>query len=629
MESIKNWRAWLSRPFILFTLILLVKGYIAWGPIFEDTPLWGPLLTEIPFLWILFCLFEWLATKRKLLWYMITNLLVTGLFFTAIIYFKYYGTLVNYHALDQTKQAVEVSDSVVSLLSPQYLLIFTDVIVLSVWFFVSKKARVWRANVAHSRMSRRALGSVLILSLALCVMNVWPNRASMNEVKQAEKMGILNYEAYTLLTDREEEPVPLDQITQAKIDGLKGIETPENPAYFGAAKGKNLIILQLESLQNFMVGLKVDGQEVTPNLNKLAAEGLYFPNFYQSAGQGNTSDAEFTVNTSFYIPPRRASVMAYGGKELPSLPKLLSENGYQTATFHTNKVTFWNRNELYAALGFDKYYDQDFFGTDDAVFFGPSDETLYAKTTDELQKMDESDQPFYAQIISMSSHHPFTIPESKYKMTLPERYEGTLVGDYIRAQNYSDYCLGLLIDELKEKGLWDDSVLMLYGDHLGLPIHSLSEEDLALMQEIYGHEYTYSDMPNIPFMILGKDIKQPEVMTQLGAQVDILPTAANLLGVSLENHIHFGQDLLNQQDNMVPERYYWPSGSMIAGDTLFVPGTEYADGTFYPLKKGGTSTSGVTEDQYNRMLELFNLSSSYVRQQPDRPESETAVEGEE
>nr|WP_305121044.1 LTA synthase family protein [Saccharibacillus sp. JS10] len=612
----------LTQPFVIFTLILLVKGYIAWGPIFEDKPLWGPLLTEIPFLWIVFCLIEWLATKRKLLWYMITNLIVTGLFFTAIIYFKYYGVVFSYHALDQAQQAVDVSDSVFSLMSPQYLLIFTDIIVLSVWFFASKKARHWRQHIVQSRMSRRALGSMLMVSLILCALNILPNRASMNELVQAEKMGILNYEAFTLLTDREDEPIPLDEISQDRIDELKGIKEINHANYYGAAQGKNLIILQMESLQNFMIGLKIDGQEITPNLNKLSKEGLYFPNFYQSAGQGNTSDAEFTVNTSFYIPPRKASVIAYGEKELPSLPKLLKEHGYTSATFHTNDVSFWSRNQLYAALGFDNYYDKSFFGTDDTVFFGSSDEVLYAKTTDQLQKMDQSDQPFYAQIISMSAHHPFTIPEEKYKMKLPERYEGTLVGDYIRAQNYADYSLGLLIDELKAKGLWDDSLLMLYGDHLGLPIHSMDEQDLALAKEIFGHDYTYSDMPNIPFMVLGSGIDADNVQTQLGAQVDILPTAANLLGISLNDHIHFGQDLLNQSENMIPERYYWPSGSLIAGDTLFIPGTSYEDGTYYPLKKGGMASSGVTEDQYNRMLQLFELSSSYVRQQPDRPGAE-------
>ncbi|GGN93733.1 LTA synthase family protein [Saccharibacillus kuerlensis] len=622
MEPITNWRSWLIRPFILFTLILLIKGYITWRPIFEETPIWGPLLTEIPFIWIIFCLIEGFARKRKLIWYMVTNLLVTALFFTAVIYFKYYGNLFTYHALDQAGQAVEIGDSVVSLLAPQYLLIFTDIIVLTVWFFASKRARKWRKNVVNHRMSRRVVGSLLILSLILCTTNIWPNRASMNEVVKAEKMGILNYEAYTLLADHEEDPIPLDRISQTTINELKGIQEPADPAYYGAAKGKNLIILQMESLQEFMIGLTIDGQEITPNLNKLSKASLYFPNFYQNAGQGNTSDAEFTVNTSFHIPPRRAAVAAYGSKELPSLPKLLKEEGYRTATFHTNDVTFWSRNQLYAALGFDNYYDKSFFGTEDTVFFGSSDEVLYAKTTEELQKMDESDQPFYAQIISMSSHHPFSIPEEKYKMTLPARYEGTLAGDYIRAQNYSDYCLGLLIDELKEKGLWDNSLLMLYGDHLGLPIHSLSDQDLVLMREVLGHEYSYSDMPNIPFMIFGSGIDQPAAMTQLGSQVDIMPTAANLLGVSLENHLHFGQDLLNQTENMIPERYYWPSGSVIAGDTLFIPGTGYEDGTYYPLKKGGTSSSGVTEDQYNRMLELFELSNSYVRQLPDRPGAE-------
>lgn len=58
-------------------------------------------------------------------------------------------------------------------------------------------------------------------------------------------------------------------------------------------------------------------------------------------------------------------------------------------------------------------------------------------------------------------------------MTLPERFEGTLVGDYIRAQNYADYALGLFIDELKQNGVWDNSLIVLYGDHRGLPIFSL------------------------------------------------------------------------------------------------------------------------------------------------------------
>lgn len=79
-------------------------------------------------------------------------------------------------------------------------------------------------------------------------------------------------------------------------------------------------MIQLESFQNFLLGLKIDGQEITPNLNRLMEESLYFTNFYQMVGQGNTSDAEFVVNSSFYIPPQGAATMSYIDKQLPSLP---------------------------------------------------------------------------------------------------------------------------------------------------------------------------------------------------------------------------------------------------------------------------------------------------------------------
>lgn len=207
-------------------------------------------------------------------------------------------------------------------------------------------------------------------------------------------MGILNYEAYTIFSQKKEPLIPLENIHQADIDKLKGITVPDHPKYFGNAKGKNLIIIQLESFQNFLIGLKIDGKEITPNMNKLAKEQLYFSNFNQQVGQGNTSDAEFVVNTSFYIPPDGAATQRYVDKKLPSLPRLLEQNGYNTLTLHTNKVHFWNREELYSSLGFQHYYDQSYFGEDDLVFFGASDEVLYAKTAKKLQELDREDKPF-------------------------------------------------------------------------------------------------------------------------------------------------------------------------------------------------------------------------------------------
>lgn len=636
---------------------MMIKSSLAWIVIFDDIPVWKPLLTELPLIWIGFCLIEWFAAKRRMWMYLAMNLLLSGIFFAAIMYYKYYGVIVNYHALAQVNQVTSVKSSMFSLLDPYYLFIFADVLIIG-GILVRRRIKLGsteRPNrIPLERRARRRIASVILtLSLILCMLNIYPNRASMSELTQAEQMGILGYEAYTIL-DRPDELVPVAHIDQAAIDQLK--QTTPLPAIVkqGAASGRNVIMLQMESFQNFLIGLEVDGQEITPNLNELARQSLYFPNFYQQVGQGNTSDAEFVVNTSFYTPPNGAATTVYADKALPSLPKLMAANGYQTATFHTNDVRFWNRDQLYKALGFNQYYDIDYFGTQDSIAFSASDEVLYSKTLDKLESMQSSGDPFYAHIISMSAHHPYTLPENKVKLTLPERYKDTLPGDYLISQHYADQAIGQLIAGLKERGLWENSLLVLYGDHLGLPIYSLDKQDRVIMKELYGREYTSADMINIPLMISAPGVTPGVQLEQIGGQVDILPTIAGLTGVSLEDQLHLGQDLLREGGNLLPERYYLPSGSVLNDASLFIPAKGYGDGTHYSLADAGRQDAGqqqmdvsleetpqisagkvppaivtssnnevsssrfITKEQYDRALDLAHLSNSYLSQLPDR-----------
>lgn len=607
-----------KRSILFFSIIMLAKSYFAWFYLFEDGPTWSTWFKEIPFILLIFCLIEWFATKRKIAIYMLVNLLITILFFSLIVYHNHFGIIATSQVIGQAKQVGAVKKSIFAVIHPQYMLIFLDIIIISLVMFSRKKALAWKKSMSRPS-NRKVVAALFCISLVICMMNIFPNKASMNETIQAEQMGILNYEAYALLADEEEEQIEFSEITQSVINHTKGIQPQANPVLFGTAKGKNLVIIQMESFQNFLIHLSIDGHEITPNMNKLADSSIYFPRFFQQVGQGNTSDAEFIVNTSYYVPPNGPATEIYAPKELPSLPKLLEEQGYDTATFHTNEVDFWNRGELYTALGFNRYYDKAFFGEEDTVFYGASDEVLYSKTSAELAKMNESSTPFYSHVISMSSHNPFSIPESKYKMQLPERFEGTFIGDYIRAQNYADYALGQFIDELKQNGVWDDSLVVLYGDHRGLPIFSLKDEDKVLLEEILNHEYTERDLINIPLILASAGAQAPSVNNQLGGQVDILPTVSNLLGVSLEDHIHFGQDLMNQTTyNLLPQRYYLPTGSFVNNEELFLSGSGFEDGQHYTLSGDGNKPLKSTEDEFTRALELLHLSDSYVTQLPDR-----------
>lgn len=614
----------LNRPIILFSLVLLIKSAVAWFVVFSDGPNWSMVFTEIPFFIIVFSLIEWLASKRKILYYMIANLLITVIYFAVLMYYKYYGVIATYHALQQADKVTKVGESTYSLITPYYLFIFVDIVFFLFFMFRPKYIAKWKERGAI-RMSRPALLVITAVSIGLCVFNIWPNHASMNEIKKAESMGILGYELYTLFADTTEDEALIDskEITQQTVNETKGITEPAAPLYFGADKGKNLIVVQMESFQNFLIGLTIDGQEITPNLNKLVKENTYFNNFYANAGQGTTSDAEFVVNTSFYVPKNEpATSSAYMKKAVPSLPKLLSANGYDTATFHTNSVEFWNRKNLYQAIGFDKYYDQAFYGDDDHIAFGASDEVLFAKTVPQLAKMDAGEKPFYAMVISMSAHHPYRIPEEKYKIMLPESYEGTLLGDYILAQNYADYAMGQFLEDLKTSGLWDDSLVVFYGDHQGVPMYTLGSGEKDLINELVGHEYGYTDMFNIPFIVHSPGGALPAVMDQTGGQVDILPTVANLLGVPVQNQLHFGEDLFNQQSNLLPVRHFLPTGSFINDKSIYVTGDAYADGTNYNLLDNSSLPGGSTEAQFTAVQRLLNLSNSYLLQLPDRPDQQ-------
>jgi phosphoglycerol transferase MdoB-like AlkP superfamily enzyme len=110
----------------------------------------------------------------------------------------------------------------------------------------------------------------------------------------------------------------------------------------------------------------------------------------------------------------------------------------------------------------------------------------------------------------------------------------------------------------------------------------------------------------------------PAKIEQAGGQIDILPTVTNLLGISLQNQIHFGEDLLNQKANLLPMRHFLPTGSFINDSSLFLPGIEYDDGIDYSVIDNSELADGSTKDQYERALNLLNMSDSFVKQLPDK-----------
>jgi len=619
-------RAALLSPFALFTVLLTIKFYMASAVVFDGS-VWNPLVTSLPSVWAAFALIELLADRRKTLAYAAVDLIYTCVYFAVIMYYKYFGIIVTYHAFSQIGQVKEVKGSVFQLLHPYFLLIFADLVVMALLAARHRGFRRWASRPRPSRAYRMGAAVLFIVMFAVCALQVVPNRGIVNELARAERMGIINYEVDVMLTSKQEMLFEPSVVTPAAVREIKRLPRPGVHAYWRAAEGRHVVFVQLEAFQTILLDLEVDGVEVTPVLNRLKEEGVYFPRFFQQVGAGNTSDAEYTANTSLLTPPAGAASETYGDKALPGLPKLFHARGYETVTFHTNDVKFWHRDALYPALGFDRYYDQQFFKDEDFVHFGSSDEVLYRKSVAEMARLADEGQRIYANLISMSAHHPFNLPAHKDTFDLPGRFRDTFVGDYLRSQHYADSALGVFIEEMKAAGLWENSLIVIYGDHMGMPVYSLTKEDRSLLKDLLGRTYGYQDMLRVPLLLVAPGAIEPQTIETVGGQSDIMPTVANLAGIRLDGSVVFGQDLLNYRSNLLPIRYYLPTGSFINDRAIFVPGEGFGDGTVYPLDGGkpvGADSVGedgaplVTEDEYRRVLDLFRMSHSYISQLPER-----------
>ncbi|MGG3281523.1 LTA synthase family protein [Paenibacillus solani] len=604
---------------------------------------WGRVLTDALSLLALISLMELILPVRgKRAVYIAVNVVLSFIMFASAVYNVHFGSIPTYTALAGIGQVNQVRASITALLEPEHFLFFLDLLVLLVVWAArslrSRSRRGWhlgRARSDYSLTYSRRLGMkwrvsmiiVLLVTVTLSVLIIRKDWGIENEIVRAEQMGFMNYQVSAVVRNTQEnralaqgnlqDTILRSQQLMATYPYIK--EPKDKPSYFGAAKGKNLIIVQMESLQNFPVGQSLNGQKLTPVMNQLASEGLYFPHIFQQIGQGNTSDAEFAVNTSIYPTGTVAMSTGFGSKELPGLPRLLNQHGYVTSTFHVNDVKFWDRNKMYPALDFQHIYDKPYFKNDNFNEFGPSDEELFRVGVEKLLENQQQHQLTYAHYITVSNHSPYRVKDEYAKITLPSELEGTHLGNYLKSVNYSDYALGTLVDHLKQNGLWDDTVLVVYGDHFGI---NPAEADAKLISSTLGIPYHERvSRFNIPLIIHVPGMEKGKVIEQVGGQVDILPTVANLLGISLdqEGFNAFGHDLLNVDRNVIGMRYYLPTGSFFNNDILFVPGDGFEDGTAVSLQTLEPITDITPyRSDYDYILQLMKLSDEYVKMLPKR-----------
>lgn len=316
---------------------------------------------------------------------------------------------------------------------------------------------------------------------------------------------------------------------------------PDNK-YKGIFKGKNVVFLQIESLENFVIGKKVLGQEITPNLDKLMKKSFYFDNIYEQNNAGNSIDCDMMANTGLLTLGDSITFLTHADVKYKSLPRILNENGYTTISTHAERASDWNWSEAHSnALGYQDMWDIDSYKLDDIFGMGLSDYSFLNQYADKLKTLKE---PFFSTIPTLSSHGPFDLPDKYRELKLPKNIDDTKLGGYFQSVHYTDKQIGFFIDKLEKLGLLNDTVLVIYGDHGGVHKYYNDEIQNVPLEGDWWKERDYK----IPLFIYGNGI-EGKTISVAGGQTDIVPTVLYLLGIDVKENIFMGRNLLNTNRN--------------------------------------------------------------------------------
>jgi phosphoglycerol transferase MdoB-like AlkP superfamily enzyme len=555
-------------PYIAIFFILLLKVSAFRLLIFDAKSFWHIAFVEFPVWALLLAAALLMFKKRRWLAVWIYSVLVSGAFFAVTLYSRYYSTIPSYYDLRQTTQSSTVGTTILLLINPLDLLFFLDVAALLVL------QRKWGKLPKLKSLKYAALA----LAVASSFTTVYAIKQPIVDISYfAKENGYAQSQLVQMYNEATETAhAASTELTPRKLEALKGnvyVPVKEHEA-FSIAKGRHLFMVQVESMQNFVIGKSVGGQEVTPNMNALLQESAYFSNVFQQIGAGTTSDAEWISNTGLYAEGMAPTVNDLNGEPVPSLARALKAEGYGSATYHADEITFWNRDVLYPVLGFDETFSIEEIPEIDEVGFGPSDEVLIDFALGELPRQLDTYSRIYANIVMMTSHTPFVLPEEMQHLQLPEEYEDTHVGHYLQSMRYADEQVGKLITELKAKGIYDESLVVIFGDHSGIHGSPLAEEDAALLQDFLGHPYSMRERLTIPLLMTGGGLFEGAEMSRLGGQVDIMPTVLALLGVETETPM-MGHNLFEYKKNLLGMRYYMPGGSFAQSEQFYqAPGAK-------------------------------------------------------
>ena len=618
----------LNSTILRFFCMHSFENYLSWKAILADT-----IVT------VTIASFAYLFKPKNRFAYLFSfNIILTLICIINSVYYTFYTSFASVSMLSLTQYIGDVGDAVVeNVLQLKDMIYVIGPIVLIIVHIKLKKQNYYKKIELKSDRKKKTIKTLafsgvllLIFLVTLSSLDVSRFLKQWNKEYIVMRFGIYVYQANDVFTSIQPKINSMFGYNQAKqiftsyYEGKSDV--PETNEYTDIFKDKNVIVIHGESMMTNAINLKFNDLEVTPTLNKLSSEGMYFDNFYSQVSVGTSSDSELTYNTSLMPTKSGTAFVSYSDRYYISTEKKLNENGYYTFAMHANNADFWNRRTMYKSMGYDQFFSKtDYKVTKDTTIgLGLSDKEFFKQSIPKIKKVSEENEKWYGLLVMLSNHTPFSDVEKygEFPVNIKETItkedgtqeeveypymEGTKLGNYFKSLHYADEALGEFIEGLDENGLLENTVIIIYGDH-----------DARLPRKDYNRLYNYDKETNstkspdnpeykeydsyqyelgrkVPFIIWTKDMKGTKLNiknSNVMGMYDVHPTIGNMFG--FYNKYALGHDVFNIKENNI---VVFPNGNWLTNKIYY--NSQKAE--YLPL-----SEEIITEEEINKNTDYTN-----------------------
>ncbi len=513
------------------------------------------IVGTICFIIIIICFLGVLPNRLRIITSIIMDFIISLLLFGDHIYYIFSNSVLSIAQISNLQYGEEITKTLPMVIQIKQILYFLDIfIILGVLFKRTLKIEKKKENTKNQIIGKILIGSVgifIFIFIAITYIKMG-TELSYNKDLQIRKSTIYGYHISDIANN-----ITMKKRTKYKNydDMKKDYETlkqdyenqygEEIYQLAGVLENKNVLIVQLEAMQEFVINKEINGKEITPNLNEFLSKNVTFTNMHMQS-YSTTADSEHSTITSIYPMENGMSFSRYYTNTYDDIFKIFNQKGYHTSFMHGNYPYFWNRGNVYSRFKLNELVlKEQFEDTSENINGDLSDELLYKQA---VQKCKQYEKPFFSYIVAASSHTPYTLEglqDGKKVNINVGKYKDTYFGNYLEAMNYADYAFGVLIQELKIAGLYEDTAILVFGDHNGLNMYN---EELLDFLSYIDKDLTDVDI-KLNYTRVACGIKVPKMesikIDKPVNKLDIKPTLAYLC--NLDDKFSLGTNMFKNK----------------------------------------------------------------------------------